>query len=178
MKKVILRSFISTVVIYFLFMIIVLANGASVLGQSFYPYFYVAANSMGLNTSWNFFSPDPAHVIYLKSLIIYQDEYGQTLKDSVEEFYPIEKDEGNFGVVARRDSYASRFFMVDARRIERFFAPWVCKRHPGASRVYIEGNILSVPSLEQAETEQSRSVKEMQNELRVHSLDYTCEKNN
>lgn len=174
MIKTIRRLFLSVVIIYFLVMILVLANGSSVMGKALYPYFGLVANSMGLNTSWNFFSPDPAHVIYIKSLIIYQDEYGNTVKDTITDVYPPSEDKGDFGLVSRRDSFASRFFMIDAQRIQSYYAPWLCKKYPGARRVAIEGMMLSVPSLERAATELSLSVQEMMEEILVHQVNHTC----
>lgn len=190
MKNKTIRFLLNIVIVYFLAMILVLANGTSILGKIVYPYFYVVANSMGLNTSWNFFSPDPAHIIYLKSLIIYPkdkipptaesegeegaSESNQDLR-AVTEYYPVTKDEGEFGLTSRRDSYASRFFMIDRSRIETFYAPWVCKKHPGAVRVAIEGYLLTMPSLERATTELSVSIEEMLQEISIHQVDYNCE---
>lgn len=191
MQNKFVRFLLNIVIVYFLAMILVLANGTSILGKIVYPYFYIVANSMGLNTSWNFFSPDPAHIIYLKSLIIYPKDkvapsevvegeegyYSETNRDlrAVTEYYPVTKEEGEFGLTARRDSYAARFFMIDRSRIETFYAPWLCKKHPGAVRVAVEGYLLTMPSLERATTELSVSIEEMLQEVSIHQVDYNCE---
>lgn len=158
-------------------MILVLANGSSIMGTTLYPYFGIVANSMGLNTSWNFFSPDPAHVIYIKSLIIFQDEYGVSSKETITDIYPPSEARGDFAMTTRRDSFASRFFMLDAQRIERYYAPWLCRKYPGASRVAVEGIMLTVPTLERASTELSLSIQDMMQEILVHQVDYVCHAN-
>ena len=133
---------------YFVAMMIVLGNGSSFLGRYFEPIFNQVANTVGLNTTWNFFSPDPAHTMYLKYFVFFEDDYGKTVKEPVEAFYPDEKDQADFSLNKKRDSYAMRFIVVDPLRVQNLFVPWVCHKHPGASKVQVELIVNRIPSLD------------------------------
>lgn len=135
---------------YFVAMMVTLGNGSSFLGRYFEHFFNPVANTIGLNTTWNFFSPDPAHIMYIKYFVFFEDEFGQTLKEPIEGFYPEKKDQTeDFKLNKKRDSYAMRFMAVDAGRLESFFAPWLCRKHPGASKIQAELIVQRIPSLDQ-----------------------------
>lgn len=131
-------------------MMIVMGNGSSFLGRYLERFFTPVANTIGLNTTWNFFSPDPAHTMYLKYDIFFEDAYGNSLKDVIEGYYPPSKDlGGDFRLDLKRDSYVMRFVIVDPARIPTFFIPWLCKKNPGASKVQVEIILNRIPSLDQ-----------------------------
>ncbi len=130
-------------------MIIILGNGSSFLGRYFEAVFNPVANTIGLNTTWNFFSPDPAHVMYIKYFVFFEDELGATLKEPVQGFYPpIENQTEDFKLHKKRHSYAMRFMIIDPNRLQNFFSPWLCRQHPGASKVQVELIINRIPSLD------------------------------
>ncbi len=154
LKRVMFKSlqkiFFGLVFLYFVAMIIVLGNGSSFLGRYFQSAFNPVANTIGLNTTWNFFSPDPAHTMYLRYFVIFEDDLGNTTAETIEGFYPTSKDHGDdFRLDKKRESYAMRFLAVDPYRLEAFFTPWICRKHPGARKVQVELFVNRIPTLDQ-----------------------------
>ena len=144
------RATYTVLFFYFVGMMVILGNGSSFLGRYFENIFNPVANTIGLNTTWNFFSPDPAHIMYIKYFIFFEDEFGQTLKEPIEGTYPekISQSE-DFKLNKKRESYAMRFMAVDRQRLEMFFAPWLCRKHKGASKIQAELIVQRIPSLDQ-----------------------------
>ncbi len=154
LKKVMLKTaqkiFFTFIFLYFVTMIIVLGNGSSFLGRYFQRVFNPVANTIGLNTTWNFFSPDPAHTMYLRYFVLFEDDNGNSTSETIQGFYPESKDQGkDFRLDQRRDSCAMRFLALDPYRIEAFFTPWICRKHPGAKRIQVELFVNRIPTLDQ-----------------------------
>lgn len=153
LKKVMLnltkRIALIAVFFYFSAMMITLGNGSSFLGRYFESFFNPVANSIGLNTTWNFFSPDPAHTMYIKYFVFFEDPLGNSLKETVEGFYPESKDRGeDFSLDKKRDSYAMRFLAVDPARLQGLFTPWMCKKYPGSTKLQVELIVNRIPTLD------------------------------
>ena len=84
-----------------------MGNGASFLGRYMSEYYIPIANTIGLNTTWNFFSPDPANTMYIN--------INFTLADGTEihEILPAQNADGefDFSLQKRRLSYVVQFFV-------------------------------------------------------------------
>ena len=131
-------------------MMIVMGNGSSFLGRYLEKVYTPVANTIGLNTTWNFFSPDPAHTMYIKYNVFFEDAYGNSTKEPVEGFFPESKDQGgDFSLDKKRFSYVMRFFVMDPQRIQSFFAPWLCRQHDQASKILVEVILNRIPTLDQ-----------------------------
>lgn len=152
LMKYVKKLFLFSLFFYFISMMIVLGNGTSFLGRSLGPYFTPVANLVGLNTTWNFFSPDPAHTMYLRYTVHFEDEYGNPVKDSIQSLFPPEETNNDFRVHIRRMSYVMRFYAASAQRLGDFLIPWLCKKNPGATRIHTEVLFNRIPNLEVAAT--------------------------
>lgn len=157
------KVFLAFLFIYFVSMIIIMGNGSSFMGRYFQPIYTPVANSIGLNTTWNFFSPDPAHIMYIKYVVFFDQPISDlnvsqsnnlsseqvSTKDPIEGFYPESKGQGgDFHLSKKRDSYAMRFLVVDSNRIQNFFIPWICHKYSGATYVQVEVILNRIPSLD------------------------------
>jgi hypothetical protein len=143
------RFLLSLVFFYFVSMMLVMGNGHSFLGRYLSGFYIPVANSIGLNTTWNFFSPDPANVMYFRYDVIFEDDYGQATQETFEDYFPKGKDEGtDFRLDRRRFAYAMRWLALDPERIRQFFVPMICKEHPKAKKVQIEFIVKPIPPLE------------------------------
>ena len=160
-------------IVYHLFVIVVMANGSSYIGRYFGRAIVPYASTLGMNTSWNFFSPDPAHTMYLKFTIYYPDVEGEPSKEPLEIFMPSAKGEGVWNQGEKRQLYAMRYMVVYPQRIEGVLGPCLCKQHPGAEVVHIEHIIDPIPSLDQAAIDQ-RELGEMGGRYDVINRDYRC----
>ncbi|MGE3759713.1 MAG: hypothetical protein AB7H97_18245, partial [Pseudobdellovibrionaceae bacterium] len=77
------KVLISVWLVYHMATIILMPNGTSIVGRKYQHLFLNYANSISLNTTWNFFSPDPAHTIYLEYVVFFENDLGEEIKDPV-----------------------------------------------------------------------------------------------
>jgi len=64
--------------------------------------------------------------------------------------------------------------MLDERRLQVFLAPWLCKDHPGASRVSVYSVIEKIPTLDEVTINKSLSIDEMKQEVKSNSVSFKC----
>lgn len=168
------KFFLLGLFIYFVSMMIVLGNGSSFLGRSLGHFFTPIANLVGLNTTWNFFSPDPAHTMYLRYVVHFEDEYGNPKQESFVSLFPPEETNGDLRVHVRRMAYAMRFFSASTERLQKYFVPWVCKQHSGATRVQTEILFNRIPSLEVAATLSDTNYQDLVKQEEINQNVFNC----
>lgn len=155
-------------------MMIVLGNGSSFLGRYLGSYFATTANLVGLNTTWNFFSPDPAHTMYLKYIVHFEDEFGNPTQDSISDYYP--KSNESFRLDIRRKSYVMRFLVSSIERQRQYLIPWLCRQYPGATRIQTETELHRIPSLDVAASQLNLSYEDFVSQEEVNAYVFECEK--
>lgn len=166
-------SFVTTL---YIVMIIIFPNGTSFLGRTVGQALLPIANTMGLNTTWNFFSPDPANTMYFVYNIYFEDELGNETKESITGYLPSEKNQIVTDASRRRMLYAMRFLMLDEHRLNVLMAPWLCKDHPGATRVRIRSVIEKIPSLDEVILRNDETVQSLKHEIDSRSISFDCRK--
>lgn len=169
-----LKTLLSIWILFHLFVVVVMSNGSSYVGRSFQNIITPYANITGFNTSWNFFSPDPAHTMYFRYLVYFNDENGEPLKEEVEGFFPALKNVGTFDPRERRELYLMHFFILSPERLEKFFAPMICRQHPGASSLRVDFVIESIAPLDQAATLKRDSMADLSKEYEFIKREYSC----
>lgn len=155
-------------------MMIVLGNGSSFLGRHLSSIYLPVANSIGLNTTWNFFSPDPAHTMYMHYRVIFQDEYGNNKKEPLEKYFPENALENNFWLQHRRFSYVMRFLAADPLRIEKFLVPKICKENDDATHIQTEIMLYRIPALDVVNTLKSENYNDFLNQELINQMTYAC----
>ena len=165
---------LTLVFVYFVSMMIVLGNGSSFLGRSLGKFYTPVANLVGLNTTWNFFSPDPAHIMYLRYVVHFEDEYSNPTKESFISLFPPEETNTDFRVHVRRMSYAMRFYSASVDHLKNYFIPWICKQHPGATRVQTEILYSRIPSLEVAATLSDTNYDDLVKHEEINQNVFSC----
>lgn len=166
--------FLIFVFLYFVSMMIVLGNGSSFFAHKLGGYYAPVANQIGLNTTWNFFSPDPAHTMYLRYIVYFEDEYGNPKKEPIDDYFPKMETVSNFDVHVRRFSYVMRFFTASSERLEKYFIPWLCKSNPGANRVHTEVEYHRIPSLEVASTLSHTAYQDLVQQEEINQNEFKC----
>lgn len=176
MKKAALpfKVFLSLWVVYNIFTMMVMPNVGAYLGRSSAKFITPYANTVGLNATWNFFSPDPAHTMYIQYLVHFDDPFGVELKEPFQGFFPAEKNQAVREVSRKRDIYAMRFMIIEPKRLRMLFGPWLCRQHPGASSVTMEHIIETVPPLDQVLVLKEDSVRDLSQELKYIREEYFC----
>lgn len=146
----VLLAIFSAFIVFHLAVIVISPNSSSYPGRAFSWLLQPYGAALGLNTPWNFFSPDPAHTMYLRLQLHWQNEDGSFARDSEELFFPRARDLREMDLSKRRELYAMRYLMLDPRRVEALFGPWVCGRYQGLSNLTVEHIVQPIPDLDKA----------------------------
>ncbi len=170
-----LKIFLSLWAVYNMIVVAIVPNALSFLGRRYGAALLPYANIVGLNASWNFFSPDPAHTMYFKYQVDFLNAEGENTQDSLFAYFPAEKNEGVMDVNRRRELYVMRFMALGSNRMQGLFAPWLCRQHPGASRISVEQVVETIPPLEEVLTLPKQSVVELSRELNYAKFDFACD---
>lgn len=168
-----LKILISVWICYHLVVIAAIPNGNSFLGKRYQIFFLPYANSLVMNTSWNFFSPDPAHIMYIRYLVYKTAKPNQEEAEPEEYFYPEEKMFATSNLAKRRNLYVMRFLAINPERFSSFFVPWVCRNHPDAYQVFVEHKILKIPPYEEV-IGNSQPIEELLQEMPYVSSTVPC----
>lgn len=172
--RICLQSLVSLWILYHLFVIVVMPNAHSYMGRVFSSYLTPYANGFGFSSGWNFFSPNPAQTLYIRYLIYFTDENGDSEKESIEGFFPAEKNQGTFDPRLRRELYSMHFLLRDPHRLESLFVPYLCRTHPGATVVRIEFVNQTIPPLDQVVTLKQESVTDLSKQIEFIKQEYSC----
>jgi hypothetical protein len=154
--------------------IVVLANSGSFLARRLSPLILPYANLLQLNTTWNFFAPDPAHTMFVKYKIEFSDENGNETKEPLIGFIPPEKKRIVIDSSKRRFLYAMRFLLLDNNRMQTILGPWLCRENPGASRVFMENRFVTIPNLDEAILDSTALDPENSSESTMMRFTYDC----
>lgn len=159
---------------YHLTVMVVLSNGGSFLARTLTPYLIPYANLIQMNTTWNFFAPDPAHTMFVKYKIEFTDADGNDLKEPVIGFIPPEKKHIVIDSSKRRFLYAMRFLLLDNNRMQTILGPWLCRKYSGATRVIMENRLIAIPNLDQALLDSTVLDPENAAETLMMNFSYSC----
>ena len=172
-KITILKILLSVAIIYHVAVTFIMPNSSSYLGRASSNYLLPYANLLGLNTTWNFFSPDPANTIFFEYSVRFEDQLGNELREAIHGVLPEEKESIVTDSSRRRFLYAVRYLMLDPHRLELLFAPWLCRAHVGASRVSIKQVTQQIVNLDMAVIMPSESAHERP-EISSQFMTYNC----
>lgn len=171
---VFIKTLLSIWILYHLFVVVIMSNGASFMARYFQRAITPYANQTGFNTSWNFFSPDPAHTMYIRYTVNFNDENGEPTKDTVEGFFPALKNVGTFDPRQRRELYLMHYFILSPDRLEKLFAPMICRQYPGASSVHVDFVIESIAPLDQANLLKGQTMEDLSHQNEFIKREISC----
>jgi len=126
----------------------VLPNPESILYRKLSFIYEAYGNFFGMNTTWRFFSPNP-----LVRRVSYE-VFSRNSKGALEghsENYPQRVDQENFRETHNRKFAHGLILITRLDILKNTFAPYICRKHPGAESVafYAEGREL--PTIESAQ---------------------------
>lgn len=172
----ILKALLSLWIVYNIVTIVVMPNAGSYFGRITSRFIGPYANNVGLNASWNFFSPDPAHTMYIRYMVYFNEptESGEE-KDPIEGYFPQEKNKMVSSVFRSRELYLMRFMIVNRTHLKNLFGPWLCRQYPGASSVDMEHVIETVAMLDEAAAFRNESMAHLSKELQFEAERYRCD---
>lgn len=164
------RILFSFFICFHLAVIVILANGNSFLGRKLEPWLTPYGNLLGLNVTWTFFAPDPAHTMFVKYIVYFDDESGNEIKPPIEGYIPEEKDQITLDTSKRRLLSAIKFLIVDQKRLRSLLGPFLCRQNPGASFVSLESILEPIANLDQS----SLSTLRPSEETKIMSYSQRC----
>ena len=151
-----LRLVLSLFVVYHLAAVIIMPNASSLLGRKFSRYLTDYSNTLGINTTWQFFSPGPAPVFYLEYDVEEANREGDDSSDAKSYQLPPKRRASYYDELYNRTLYSMRFFVLaPVDTFERFFVRWLCKKHPEAESLSIRTVGEPVVNIERAGGEES-----------------------
>lgn len=148
--KTIFKAIVHLWIVFHVTLILIMPNSGSFIGRYYEKWILPYTNTIGLNSAWSFFSPDPSLIFTMKYRLLFLNENGEELKPSIDGQYP-RYSSGNFiNPIRMRELYTFRFFnLIDSYR-ENFLFPWLCRQNTGASHVEIQAQVESYMSLDKA----------------------------
>lgn len=130
------------------------------------------ANLLGLNTPWNFFSPDPAQIVVLEYWVQRADDpNGENLE---RQQIPANTKQFIYDGTQRRVWYGLRAITATRDRIEGAWLPYVCAKHPGAKEVRLRIVVAVVPNLDRARVDSDTPVAELTEAIPSETIDLEC----
>jgi hypothetical protein len=169
-----LKIICSIWLVFHLACIFVLPDGGSFVGRYLQNYIVPYANTLGINVSWNFYSPDPANTMYFSSTIHFENSDGQEIKPSIEEFLPPEKSEIVTDSSKRRLLYAMRYLAMSRNSLQVIMGPWICREHPGSTRVSIHHVVEKIPNLDTVLQYSQEQVANLREPLEGSNYEFKC----
>lgn len=178
MKKVklLFKALLSLWIVYNIFVMLVMPNVGAYFGRVTAGVVTPYANTVGLNAGWNFFSPEPAHPMYLKYTVNYLNEFGDEMKEPFESAFPPERDPLRHvpNITYKREWALMRFMVMDPKRLRVLMGPWLCRQYPGATSIDMEHVIDTIPFLDQAVRFGDESVKDLSREVQYTKESVSC----
>lgn len=171
---VLLKTALSLWILYHLFVVLLMSNPGSWVGHHFQKFITPYANVTGFNTSWNFFAPNPTQTAYIRYLVHYENQEGEIVKEPQEGFFPQNKNQAIFDVRRRRELYFMHYILGRPFLLEKHFAPYICKTHPDASSVRLEGVVETVPPLDEALTFRQETLADLSKQVELIKQEYPC----
>jgi hypothetical protein len=123
--------------IYHAAVMLMMPNSASIVGRKAGTYFAPYANLIGLNGTWEFFSPDPPQPLFFDYRVYFEDSNGDEIKPRVQAFFPEWKTSRTLHPNHIRMKNTVRFFALNQKALEVAFVGWLCRKYQGATRVKI-----------------------------------------
>lgn len=172
--KRLFKGLLSIWILYHVFVIVLAPNSGSFPGRRLSDFYVPYANALNLNSSWNFFSPDPAHIMYFRYTVYFRNDMMEDLQEPVEGYFPPSKEIGPYEISLRRESYAMRFMILDPRRVEQLLGPWLCRQFPEASNIKLEHIIDAIPPMDQVYFNSKRRYQDLAEKVESINRDFDC----
>ncbi|WP_255489911.1 hypothetical protein [Bdellovibrio sp. KM01] len=173
--KPLLKILASIWIVYNICAIMVMPNVSSYFGRVASKFFGPYANQVGLNAGWNFFSPDPAHPMYLKVVVNYPMAQNGAYREPLITAFPFAESEKTMPSLSRKREWAvMRYMVMDPRRLRQVFGPWLCKQFPEAESIDMEHVIETLPLLDEAVSKSEVNLLDMSQERRAAKASVRC----
>ena len=167
------RLLVSIFLIYHLVAVLLFPNPYSVLARSLQPIFNSYGNLFGLNTTWQFFSPNPGQLRYIEYDVIVETE--SNIDISHHKWPPQD------GSIYFKENLSRRFYhavrtIMSPQSQEELLVPFLCRKHKNATSIAIKAVQKFVPTLERAKVENADSFSQLLKEIEVTAAEFGCQR--
>lgn len=157
--KTIFKAIVHFWILFHVTLILIMPNSGSFIGRYYEKWILPYTNTIGLNSAWSFFSPDPSLIFTMKYRFLFLNEMGEELKPSIDGQYP-RFSSGNFiNPIRMRELYTFRFFNLIESYRESYLFPWLCRQNPEATHVEIQALVEAYMPLDKAMKLEQQSEK-------------------
>lgn len=150
MKQKWIRHLLTIFLIYHVIVILLMPNSSSILGRRWGSLIAPYANTLGMNATWEFFSPDPPQPFYFDYTVYFEDAEGKEFGEPIDGYFPEWRTERTIHPNKIRLKNAVRFFALTSASVQKAFIGYLCRKYPEAYRVRVRQIMEMVPPLEQA----------------------------
>lgn len=169
--KLFLRNLFTLFLLYHILVILVMPNSSSIIGRKIGGYLASYANTVGMNATWEFFSPDPPQPFYFDYSVYFESIEGEELQPTITGFFPEWRTERTLHPNKIRLKNAVRFFALTRTSVEKSFIGYLCRQYPKANRVKVRQVIEAVPNIEQAKL---RNWSYNENRMEAFPIEASC----
>lgn len=142
-----LKGLLSVYLLYHFSASLVLPNPRSYIEQHFGFLFYPYSSTLGINTPWQFFSPNPSRNVWYEYETVFENQEN----DLIPHRWPPDPNTSKMLTPNHmRLVYHSRFSTSSEERKLQFFANYFCRIHPGATAISLKTFVEEPPTMELA----------------------------
>ncbi len=147
MKKTI-RVIFLIYIFYHLVVIVLMPNPTSLFSRQWGCFIAPYANTIGMNQTWEFFSPDPPTPFYFNYSVHFENLSGEEIEPSIESYFPEWRTQPTNHPNKIRLKTTVRFLALREDSAGNAFALYLCRKYPKATRVIVRSTFEFVPPLE------------------------------
>lgn len=145
-KRLFIKAALSLFIAYHVLCVSLLPNSDSIIGRKIGGFLTPYANLFIFNRTWQFFSPGPMPRFDLEYEVVTPESEMDVVRDT--HVFPAKPDGFTLGDYYLRSLAGMRFLGVKEENFERFFIPWLCRQHPGATALDVRSVLEQIPPME------------------------------
>ncbi|MGE3975391.1 MAG: hypothetical protein AB7F59_12780 [Bdellovibrionales bacterium] len=146
MSKTLSKRLISVLLVFHLLVIGIFPVASSYLWTFFSPLMIPYANALGINSSWQFFAPEPETWIYLEYEIEHEEVADDLARSSLHKWPPPRKIP--FDLLYTWHSSMKAFAFTFPQQLPLTLGRWMCRQHPEAFSITFRRVTLQIPTFQ------------------------------
>lgn len=168
-----IKIILSVFLVIHLIAVLLFPNPYSLLNHFFAPLINPYGNQLGLNTTWQFFSPDPGSLRYLEYDVVIESEENI---DVQRQTFPPQQDSSLWKANQARIFYYAVRMVSHSDSIGNYLIPYLCRKHPEATSIALKAVDKRIPSMAKARSQKAASFQELHQEMDIPEQEASCRK--
>jgi hypothetical protein len=167
-KNEVVRILISIFIVYHLIAVMLYPNPFSILSRDFSGLFNSYGNLLALNTTWQFFSPNPGAIKYINYDVIKEQDADFNISTFQ---FPPQDDKHLWKDNKGRLFYFTVRMISSSQNMSQFLIPFLCRKHSDADSIVIKAIEKNIPNIESA-----KMGAETEDNMNLPEQEYSCER--